>query len=189
MINQVLNSFPPITLEEMSAVKLMNRIDTKFVATLPKLIELLHLLGNDYYVQDINGERLMPYDTTYFDTKAFNMYNAHQANHANRQKLRFRTYVHSELQYMEVKTKNNHGRTKKKRIEVQDMRLNEEYKADFLQQHLHYEIDTLIPTIRNQFKRVTLVNKAKTERLTIDTDLRFDNLVTGCQLEIGRAHV
>lgn len=184
MIDQVLNSFPPITLEEMSAVKLMNRIDTKFVTTLPKLISLLQLLGNDYFIQDINGERNMPYDTTYFDTMSYDMYNAHQANHANRQKLRFRTYVNSNLQYMEIKTKNNHGRTKKKRMEVGDMRLDEVRKADFLHHYLHYRVDSLMATIKNQFTRVTLVNRAKTERLTIDTNLRFNNLITDCQLNL-----
>ena len=32
---EILSQFQPISLEEMSAVKLMNRIDTKFVTTLP----------------------------------------------------------------------------------------------------------------------------------------------------------
>ena len=32
--------------------------------------------------------------------------------------------------------------------------------------------------LENRFDRITLVNKGKTERLTIDTNLRFHNIVT-----------
>ena len=60
-----------------------------------------------------------------FDTDDFAMYRIHQSGHTGRQKMRFRTYVSSDLQFLEVKTKNNHGRTKKKRIKVFDMDLDE----------------------------------------------------------------
>ena len=33
--------------------------------------------------------------------------------------------------------------------------------------------------MENNFRRITLVNKAKTERLTIDSELKFHNLQTG----------
>jgi hypothetical protein len=139
----------------------------------------------DYYVQDIDGGRNLEYDTTYFDTLHFNMYNEHQHGHTNRQKIRFRTYCISGLQFMEVKTKNNHGRTKKKRIEVKDMNVNDTEKRDFLGQTLHYSVDSLQPALNNHFRRITLVNKAKTERLTIDSHLSFRNLVNGKYKDMG----
>jgi hypothetical protein len=86
---------------------------------------------------------------------------------------------------MEVKTKNNHGRTKKKRIEVTDMSLMDAEKRMFLEKHLHYGVDTLQPAINNHFRRITLVNRGKTERLTIDSDLRFHNLVSGIDKDMG----
>jgi len=113
------------------------------------------------------------------------MYCQHQYNHANRQKIRFRTYCISGLQFMEVKTKNNHGRTKKKRIEVKDMNVNETEKRDFLSHNLHYSVDSLQPALNNHFSRITLVNKAKTERLTIDSQLSFHNLVNGEYKDMG----
>lgn len=183
-MDKILNNFPPIMLEEMSGIKLMNRIDTKFVTTRPRLLQLLRMLEGDYLVQEIDGAWNMPYDTIYWDTEHYDMYNAHQTGRANRQKLRFRTYLCSDLQFMEVKSKNNHGRTKKKRMEVKDMQLDEASKADFLHQYLHYEIEALRPTIQNRFDRVTLVNRNKTERLTIDTNLRFQNLVSGKGLDM-----
>lgn len=184
-MTDILSAFAPISLEQMSEVKLMNRTDTKFVTNKAKMLQLLQLAQQDYYVQEINGERNQEYDTTYFDTHAFDMYNQHQWGHANRQKIRFRTYCVSGLQFMEVKTKNNHGRTKKKRIEVTDMDVLEEQKLDFLTEHLRYGADTLQPALNNHFSRITLVNKAKTERLTIDTALSYHNLQSDKRMYMG----
>ena len=184
-MTELINSFAPISLEQMSGVKLMNRTDTKFVTTTERLQQLLEMARDDYYIQEIDGERNLEYDTTYFDTRDFDMYCQHQWNHTNRQKIRFRTYCISGLQFMEVKTKNNHGRTKKKRIEVTDMDVSEQSKADFLARHLRYGADTLLPALNNHFARLTLVNKAKTERLTIDSALHFNNLVSGEQMDMG----
>ena len=184
-MTKLLRVFTPISLEEMNGVKLMNRTDTKFVTNMAKLPQLLEIAQDDYFVQEIDGERNLEYDTTYFDTKTFDMYNQHQWNHTNRQKIRFRTYCISGLQFMEVKTKNNHGRTKKKRIEVTDMNVCEQEKSDFLGKYLRYDVDTLQPALNNHFSRITLVNKAKTERLTIDSALRFHNLVSGVDRDMG----
>jgi hypothetical protein len=185
MLDEHLLRFPAITLDEMSGVKLMNRIDTKFLTTLPVLEQLLDMAADEYYAQEIGGERNMLYDTTYFDTEGFDMYKEHQFGHVNRQKIRFRTYVSSNLQFMEVKTKNNHGRTKKKRIEVTDMDLHDDAKREFLARTLRYDVNTLIPHMHNYFRRVTLVNKAKTERLTIDTSVQFNNVQTGDSRDMG----
>lgn len=184
-MNDILTTFSSISLEQMSGVKLMNRTDTKFVTNTERLRQLLEMAREDYYVQEIDGERNLEYDTTYFDTTRFDMYNQHQWGHTNRQKIRFRTYCISGLQFMEVKTKNNHGRTKKKRIEVADMDVQDEEKRLFLAKHLRYGVDTLQPALNNHFSRITLVNKGKTERLTIDSALSFNNLVSGKHLDMG----
>jgi len=183
-MQQLISTFQPISLEEMSGIKLMNRIDTKFVTTLPLLRQLLVMARDDYRVQEIKGERNMLYHTVYFDTPTMDMFNVHQAGHCNRQKVRARSYVASDLHFLEVKTKNNHGRTKKKRISVDTpelltLHLNEGENKEFLDRTLHYDNNTLHPTMDNLFDRITLVNKLKTERLTIDTNLRFHNVDTG----------
>lgn len=150
-LEDILQTFAPISLDQMSSVKLMIRTDTKFVTNLDKLKQLLKMASNEYYVQEIDGTRDLEYDTTYFDTDDFNMYCMHQWKHTNRQKIRFRTYCISGLQFMEVKTKNNHKRTKKQRIKVHDMDLTDEEKRDFLGMHLHYDVDRLIPALNNHF--------------------------------------
>ena len=145
----ILANFDKISLDEMSGIRLMNRIDTKFVTTMPVLRTLLEMAMDDYMAQEIDGQRNMRYNTTYYDTLDYDMYYQHQHGHAGRQKLRFRTYVSSNLQFMEVKTKNNRGRTKKKRMEVTDMGLDDEVKLEFLAKHLRYEPETLMPAIQN----------------------------------------
>lgn len=191
-MKEILSHYDPITLEQMSDVRLLNRTDTKFVTTLPMLRRLLAMAQDDYYAQDIDGERIAPYYTVYFDTDDCAMYRKHESGHTNRQKLRIRSYVNSGLNFLEVKTKNNHGRTKKKRVTIESFdplhpqhdilfrRQNEEFIGydEFLRSYLKYDPESLKEQLENRFDRITLVNKGKTERLTIDTNLRFHNIVT-----------
>ena len=191
-MQEILNRYEPITLEEMKDIRLMNRIDTKFVTTVPVLKRLLELAREDYFVQETGGLRISPYYTLYFDTADCAMYNRHEAGHLVRQKLRIRSYVDAGLNFLEVKTKNNHGRTKKKRMTMEGFdavnpdhairfeRQDEQYIIydNFLREHLYYDPATLSEQLENRFDRITLVNKAKTERLTIDSNLRFHNIAT-----------
>ena len=117
-IGELLNSMAPITLEEMSDIRLMNRLDTKYVASKEQLVQLLKLVQDKYYVQETLERRIIPYLTTYYDTEGHLLYMMHHNKRARRMKVRVRTYVASHLTFLEVKNKNNHARTKKKRIEV-----------------------------------------------------------------------
>lgn len=185
-MTEILNEYDSITLDEMRSIRLMNRIDTKFVTTVPMLRQLLLLAKDDYFVQESQGERISPYYTLYFDTPDCKMYNRHEAGHLSRQKVRVRSYVNAGLNFLEVKTKNNHGRTKKKRIEVLNFdpenhsifNVQSSLFSDFLQTYLKYPQQSLVRQVENRFDRITLVNKAKTERLTVDTNLRFHNIST-----------
>ena len=185
-MEEILKQFDPITLDEMSGIRLMNRTDTKFVTTRPMLERLLQMAKGDYYAQEIDSHRIAPYYTVYFDTPDCNMYTVHETGHANRQKLRVRSYVESHQSFLEVKTKNNRGRTKKKRVSLDDFNpdnssaFNLQLPAfcDFLSTNLRYDPQTLSRQLENRFNRITLVNKGKTERLTIDTNLRFHNVAT-----------
>ena len=94
----------------MSGIRLMNRTDTKFVTNIATLRKLLKLAVWQYRAQEIEGKRQARYYTMYFDTPDMQMYTCHHSGHANRQKLRIRSYVDSGLNFLEVKTKNNHTR-------------------------------------------------------------------------------
>lgn len=178
-MNALLNTFAPITLAEMKSVRLMNRVDTKFVTTLPRLMRLLEMAKGEYFVQEIDGERNSAYTTLYYDTPRLDMYIMHHNGCLGRQKVRVRQYVDSNLTFLEVKNKNNHRRTRKKRITVTGFDITGEQQREFLKPLCWWDVDTLQPALRNWFNRITLVNKAKTERVTIDTGLRFHNFVSG----------
>ena len=180
-ILDIVQGMKPITLDEMSTVKLMNRIDTKYVVTEAQLQAILSGIRDHYYAQEVEGNRLSPYKTVYYDTPELTMYLIHHDRHLVRDKVRVRTYVDSNLTFCEVKHKNNKGRTKKKRIAVEPIPniIDNPEAAAFLAQKQPYEVDTLSPHLVTAFDRITLVNDEKTERLTIDCNLCFENLRSG----------
>jgi len=177
-IARMLDAFRPVTLEEMSGIRLMNRMDTKYLLPLETLAVLLRCAADDYRVQEVANERNVIYHTVYLDTADKAMYLAHQNGRAVREKIRVRTYVSSHLTFLEVKNKNNKGRTDKKRIRVNALdTLSAEGVDEFLSLHAWYDLSQLSPQLENHFQRITLVNRAMTERLTIDTNICFRNLM------------
>lgn len=171
----------------MGKVKLMNRVDTKFVTTLDKLEQLLQMAADRYSIQEIEGRQMMPYTTLYFDTPVCEMYAEHQRGKKARQKIRVRRYESSGIAFLEVKRKNNKGRTDKKRMQVAERTpdLDREQYRTFLIQKSRYGFARLLPQLSNAFRRITLVNDAMTERLTIDLDLKFRNEQTGNSADMG----
>ena len=176
----VWEKMPTITLGEMSAIKLMNRVDTKFVMRASQLEELLEMAAAEYSVQIIDGIRACGYTTLYYDTADYDMYTRHHNQQLTRQKIRARRYEESGQCFIEVKNKTNKGRTKKKRIvipnEVFDSVASHAEARAFLQERSAYAPEEIAPALITAFDRITLVNKAHTERLTIDTNLIFSNV-------------
>ena len=179
-INDIVANMMPISLDEMSAVKLMNRIDTKYVADDLTVAKLFSRIKDEYYVQEIDGKRIAAYDSVYYDTVDNHMYIIHQDKKLKRDKLRIRNYVDTGNYFCEVKHKNNHGRTKKKRIEVgeevfRDLK-SEPTVREFVEKQLpDYDFDGFVKKLSTTFDRITIVNKGKTERITIDFNVRFHN--------------
>ena len=173
----------------MDSIRLMNRVDTKYVTSLDMLGRILDMARADYYVLETSGGRVAAYDSMYFDTPSLDMYMTHQCGRLVRRKVRTRTYVASGDTFLEVKRKNNHGRTKKKRIQIDSgafgMPFGSSEAAAFATEKSGYDASTLIPSLGTAFDRITLVSKSMTERLTIDTHLRFSNLRTGLSSDMG----
>lgn len=189
-INDILNEMAPISLDEMSAVKLMNRVDTKYVADDLTVTKLFSLIKEEYYVQEIEGKRIAAYDSIYYDTVDNHMYIIHQDKKLKRDKLRVRNYVDTGNYFCEVKHKNNHGRTKKKRIEVgenvfADLKSDEAVREFVENQLPDYDFDGFVKKLSTSFERVTVVNKGKTERITIDFNVRFHNFENGNETGIA----
>ncbi len=169
-----------ITLGEMSGVKLMNRIDTKYVLSYDEALKLINATAdNDYYVQIIDGMRACRYETLYYDTSEREMFIVHHNRKLCRQKLRTRTYVESGVTFFEIKNKSNRGRTKKRRTEIPTstfgsfVSVNE--ATTLLEKYSHYTAEQVSPALYTRFTRITLVNPTLTERITIDLDLSYED--------------
>jgi hypothetical protein len=189
---QNLEEFAPITLEEMEGVKLLNRIDTKFLtneATLGKVLADAAAAG--YRALMAEGVRISPYNSVYFDTPDLRMFLDHHNRRLVRQKVRTRVYVNSGETYLEIKRKNNHGRTRKKRIGIEKYEMMEfagnPAACAYLARHSWFTAGDIRPVLSTAFERITLVNPAQTERLTIDTKLHFRNFRTGRQASLEDA--
>ena len=110
-LESVLETFSPISLGEMDSIRLMNRIDTKYLTTTSVLVRLLEdAAARGYRALETDGTRLCPYDTLYYDTPELQMFLDHHNRRLVRQKVRTRTYVGSGQTFLEIKRKNNHGR-------------------------------------------------------------------------------
>jgi hypothetical protein len=177
-IHSVIDTYDPITLQEMDDVKLLDRTEVKYFFSAKRLPEVLQIIASNYRVLDINGVRLNNYETLYFDTEDFQMYLTHQSGRSNRYKIRFRKYVDSNLCFFEIKFKNNKGRTIKERIkqsEIPSFIYDNDKAAKFLSEKTPYTATQLVPKVWNNYSRMTLVNRYSKERLTIDVNLGFRN--------------
>jgi len=173
-LEKIINQFYPTSLKEMDNVKLLNRVDTKFVCTVLKLNEILKDLSELYKVLEINNRRIMSYRTKYYDTLDFKMYHEHQNGKLNRFKVREREYVNSSLSFLEIKFKNNKSRTLKSRV-VKPKNTNcfSNKEIDFLDYKSPFESQELEAKLHNTFQRITLSNGS--ERVTIDFNLKFES--------------
>ena len=188
----VLESLAPITLPEMDAIKLMNRTDTKYLTCEATLLDVLSdAAAAGYRVLVSEGLRNSPYNSVYYDTAGLRMFCDHHNRHLTRQKVRTRVYENSGVTFLEIKRKNNHGRTKKKRMEIPSAELMDfradEAACDFLAAKSWFTAGELSPVLDTAFRRITLVNPDKTERITIDTQLRFRNFRTGREASLQDA--
>ena len=171
----ILSDFTTITLQEMDGVKLMSRTDTKFAFKLSKLPALLSKLLPFYNILTIDGKVIHQYNSLYFDTNERKFYIAHHNSRVNRNKIRFREYVDSGLTFLEVKLKNNKGKTIKKRMKVDAIskELSKEQKI-YIEKIIGKSVDVTAKQWIN-FSRTTFVHKTQKERLTIDINLTFEN--------------
>ena len=127
-----LEALRPITLEEMEGIKLMNRIDSKYLTDEATLLHILDRAAEaGYRVLVTEGMRISPYDSVYYDTAGLRMFYDHHNRRLVRQKVRTRSYVNSGDTFLEIKRKNNKGRTKKKRMGIPTAELMD-FRADDL---------------------------------------------------------
>ncbi len=154
----------------------MSRIDRKYWFHISKLEKVLEKTLSEYYILEIEGQRLMDYQTTYYDTPDNSMYLKHHNGKMNRHKIRQRKYVSTDSSFLEVKFKTNKKVTIKNRVEAsfeKNSFLPTEIK--FIRKETPYKGENLVPVLYNKFKRLTLIHKDKLDRCTIDISPVFWN--------------
>ncbi len=178
-INATLNKLQSHDLLRQNSAALMDRVDTKYLLPQSVFAELLMTLAHEYTILTEQGARIFSYETTYFDTAQKQFYLDHHNGKLNRHKVRFRRYVESNRGFMEVKLKNNKGRTIKNRVPM-DCQLPDASNINgFVKGCIGDEVEKLQASLFVNYRRITLLNKTRPERLTLDLDLNFQCASTG----------
>ena len=178
-----LSSLKPIGLNEIETVKLMNRVETKYVFSVRKLDDLINLMNGSYKVLEIENLRTFPYMTTYLDTPGYLFFNQHVRGEYERHKIRYRKYESSGTSYLEIKKKTNKRRTIKQRIKNNlTSGYFDEPATNFIREYLPVNLMLLKPVLINHFTRATLIGLESKERITIDFNISFSDLAGSSQV-------
>jgi hypothetical protein len=179
-VRSMVSQFGPITLDEMDAVKLMDRIDMKFILSFDQFTGILPKLAQNYSALTIDGNQVFSYQTDYYDTPELNMFYDHHNGRLTRFKVRHREYIESRLAFLEVKFRSNKGRIIKERIKFQSQ--NDPSFAGFIEKHTPYNPGKLECTVVNHFNRFTLVDHGMKERVTTDFNVSFTDQLRNISL-------
>ena len=176
VVSALAEGFEPVSLDELGASTLMDRVDRKFPVPVLWVPAILEGLSREYRVLEVHGRRLSRYSTRYFDTTDLAMYHAHHSGRARRNKVRVRTYVDSETRFLEVKEKNNRGRTRKARVSLSQDLID---PMSRLERDCILGITRIFPprelreSVVVDYTRLTLVGRNVAERVTLDLMLSF----------------
>lgn len=170
----LLAAFPAASWAEVEATALLRRFDRKFVLRGEQLEQVLSKVKGQYRLLPTAGLPLATYNTIYFDTPDMFMFRQHARGKRPRFKVRIRHYPDRQVSYLEVKQKTNRGETLKHRKQVefgQDALAVNHH--NFIRKHTQLDPVQLRPLLATNFKRLTLIDPARGERVTSDIFLSF----------------
>lgn len=178
-----LKNFWTITLSELNATaSYLKRMDRKFLLNCDQFSKLLEDLKKDFVVLEIKGRKIFSYDNIYMDTPDYLFYNQHQERKKSRTKVRTRYYIDSNLAFFEYKQKTK-WITSKYRYEFpsEEHGFMTKWKTRFFEwvwqsMYENEKVPKISPSIKTTYKRITLVSKDGSERLTVDFDIKANDL-------------
>jgi len=178
-----LQDFKTISLTELNATaSFLKRIDKKYLISYKQFAKILDELMDDFYVLEIKGKKIFSYDNIYMDTPDYHFYDQHQNKKKIRTKIRTRYYIDSNSAFFEFKHKVKWV-TSKYRYEFPSeehgfMTKGKKRFFEWVWQSMYENTKApkISPSIETKYKRITLVKKDWTERLTIDFDVRTNDL-------------
>lgn len=179
----VLKDFSPISLDQLNAsMSLMERVEKKYLITLQDLWKIMKELKDSYFILSIKNNSIFVYDNTYMDTDDFIFFHQHEKNLKSRVKVRTRQYVDSNIAFFEFKQKDG-DLIRKSRFDVpvdesKEMTNNGRsfYQNMCTSLELPYTHANLKPKLRTLYKRITLCSKKNDERITIDFDIKLQDI-------------
>tara|TARA_B100000780_G_scaffold186516_1_gene130987 strand:- start:3401 stop:4114 length:714 start_codon:yes stop_codon:yes gene_type:complete len=156
----------------------MNRREEKFLIPNDWCDPISKTLDKEYKVLEINGNRKFEYANLYFDTPDNICLNDHIRERKVKYKIRIRSYVNSNICFLEIKEKNVHGRSVKIRVkrtsEKWDSPLTDSEKL-FLSERVPFASD-LGPVLYIRYSRFTIAHLDRGERITFDTNLTYTSI-------------
>ena len=161
----------------MVGPKLKTVFEVKFIVPLEQIHELMSTLLPHCACFQVNGDLLLDYSTTYFDTPDFDLYHQHHRDCPRRAKVRLRYYQQTDTGFFEVKRKNKLGRTHKERTEVREYKNLIFNNRQFLQEQGIKNTDELNPVLTVGYQRLCLRDFKTGERVSFDLNLFFHNQV------------
>lgn len=178
-VDGILSTFPRHGLENLDNSSLMNRVDSKFLIEQHQLTEVLKHCEQHYSLLEINGINHFRYQSCYYDTDDLSFFNMHHKGKLNRIKVRHRNYVDTGSAFIELKFKNNKGRTIKSRVAAcEDPRIALNQSEQFLKDKNVIAPSSLKIVQSGEYHRLSLANEKLGERLTIDSQLQFLDVQT-----------
>jgi len=173
--SDLLTLFSPVSLNQLNHLKLMNRMDSKFVLPIHLLPIILKQACGFYQILEIKNERSFLYKTEYLDSPDMRLYLEHHNQRLGRFKIRYRTYTQSGTSFLEIKQKTNKEKTLKSRIEVQEELPLCDQHYQFIESIVPIKERSLMVSSTNFFHRITLISFESNERITLDYNLSMQN--------------
>ncbi len=187
MTNAAANIIPAewksISLEAMNEKAAMQtRVDRKYIVDAETAAKVLATLDADASVMEIKGQRDFAYDSVYFDTPQMQSYHSAAYSRDDTFKIRTRSYLDSELTFLEVKTDGEQDMTVKKRIpytfEMRDTLTAEgyEYITAALGDILAGPVHKLEAVLTTGYRRTT-VFLPQSEKNPVASRMTVDNIL------------
>lgn len=171
MIATAAAALDTLPFESLGGDTLLDRVDTKYLIIASEVPSLLREILHDYRVVTYGLHAISRYQTVYFDTADFRFYQDHRTGRAPRVKVRIRSYLDSDLSFLEVKWKTHRGRT----FKVREKYLGEWSTAveafrtgphAIHARQIPWEL--LRPTTTIDYDRLTVMRRCGSERVTLD---------------------
>jgi hypothetical protein len=161
--------FQAILLGEVGQAELLHRYDTKYVVPGSALPAVLQDAERHYRALEVQGLRVAPYQTVYYDTPELELYHAHYERCFPRAKVRVRTYQDTGRRYLETKLRGTPRWSGKERWTLDDVprHLMMDPAAVPPLEETRGPVH-LVPVVTVWYHRFTLVARDAVERVTVD---------------------